>query len=94
MRLPDWLRTHGPIYIHRIDGHDLISLVPGTSRWDGIAALQRSSRYHIGYWFEQAILIERRARFPWNEGGAGEPALSALLRLGFRSASASSHPVL
>jgi hypothetical protein len=93
-RLPDWLRAHGPIYIHRIDGRELLALVPPASRWAGIAGLKRTSRYHTGYWFEQAILIESRSRLPWNEGGAGEPALSTLTRLGFCPNASCSAPAM
>lgn len=83
-RLQDWLRSRGPLYLHRVNGKELLAHAPAGSRWSAIASLAISSRHHKGYYFEQAILLECRSRFPWNSDGVGEPALSGLLRLGFR----------
>lgn len=72
--LISYLKSGGKVDIHRISARGIERSVTGIEKLQVFAPLLRQPDEHIGYWFEQAILLHEVKDWAWNKQGAKKPA--------------------
>jgi hypothetical protein len=83
MNMVRHLREGGEVHIHLISGLDLASLAQSRPDWSHLRALVAQPTKHLGYWFEQAILMETKTQWAWNTNGPDRQAAQVLKALGW-----------
>lgn len=83
MNMVRYLREGGKVHIHVISGPELASLAHSQPDWGDLRPLVAQPSKHLGYWFEQAILMETKNHWIWNTNGPDRQAVQVLKTIGW-----------
>lgn len=72
------LAMGGKTHLHVVSGAELSRLSREHKDFRHFGPVIATPGQHVSYWFEQAILLERKPRFAWNVRNADAKATSVL----------------
>lgn len=82
--LAEHLSRGNKVHIHAVPGEALTRLTAERGDWAWLAPLTQQPTEHVGYWFEQAILMESKPSWAWNVRPVDPTAARVLRGLGWR----------